>query len=141
MKFNILQKFSDEELLELNNKGYSDRYIAKVFNCSQSAVTTRRWRLRLPANFTNNVYPEKTIEQMAKWHKKEIKKRKQPNFFKNYPRLSSKKYHERYEKNYGRKYINKLYYEWKKRNPEKYKADYMRYYQKHREEINKRRRK
>jgi hypothetical protein len=53
-----MRKFSDEELLELHQKGLTDKQIAQALDVTQAAVNYRREKLGLENNYTPNSFSD-----------------------------------------------------------------------------------
>ncbi|MBU7032375.1 MAG: hypothetical protein HXS53_07570 [Theionarchaea archaeon] len=53
-----MRKFSDEELLELHQKGLTDKQISRVLDVTQAAVNYRREKLGLINNYKPNSFSD-----------------------------------------------------------------------------------
>ena len=128
-----ITKFSDEELIELHSKGYSDVKIAHFFGVrSPTTIFIRRAKLKLVANYPpfggenltkkglinsrkkhlkdaqrrhNEIYIPKNKEKLKKWAKEYYKKNKQKILKKEkvYNQKNKQKT-QNYRKNYQKKY-------------------------------------
>jgi predicted transcriptional regulator len=54
--YHYMQKFSDEELIDLHQKGLTDREISEKLGVTQGAVNYRREKLRLKNNYTPETF-------------------------------------------------------------------------------------
>ena len=99
--FKKLEKFTDEEFLELYNKGWSDLRISRIFGANQSSVFRRRIKLGICSNFTNTFGKNLTKEEIIESRKRFIKYNCEL-FLKNYYPKHKKVILEKQQKYYQR---------------------------------------
>ncbi len=59
-----MQKFSDEELLELHQKKLTDRQIGEALDVTQAAVNYRREKLGLKNNYERNTFTDDQLLEL-----------------------------------------------------------------------------
>jgi len=144
---NSVRKFTDKELVEAHRLGHSDRYIAKIFNCSKSTVRGRRCKLGLKANYDppfggKKKEPEELTNERRKWLRnntnRQIKKYREDDDYRNHVRKRTQldeNVRRKESKEMGEPYYDKLrkrkqksWNQYKEKFPEKVKKKNRRWY-------------
>lgn len=125
-------KFTDQQFLELYNKGYYDVEIAHAFNANPATVTRRRWKLDLLPNYRiviNTVtnpkqHLEETLRQyaiagLATSHLYEKEHKEQRRKY----AAEHKEYHREYHRKWYQQYADQIQEQHKK------------YYREHRNQV------
>jgi len=72
------RKFTDQQFLELYNKGLNDRQIAEILNVSGSFIARKRWKHGLtPKNPKKKSNPKLSYEKLKEKNKRSDKKTNQ----------------------------------------------------------------
>ena len=129
-----IQKFSDEQLLNLYNQGLTDREMAKILNVSCMSVCYRRWTLGLVALRRN--WAGKNLSE------KEVKQRIEERYISNFEyNKKNREIRNEYMKEWRNKNREKIRKSWKKyceKNKEKIRKSWKEYREKNREKCRKR---
>lgn len=143
--FKKFRKFTDEELIEEYNEGFSDREIARRLNASKTTVQYRRYRLGLISKRKKHMDMSRVLnkkQQKRSYHKVKERRKKQskkrPDLRRDAVARFKKDNPEKVKKNDHKQWLRK------KKNPkviERRKKYMKKYYQKHKEGWNENRRK
>ena len=121
------QKFTNQQFLELYNKGKNDRQIAEILNVNNGTIARRRYRLNLmPKNPQSNSNPTLNHERLKKSAKKQTPKRKaQIKAYNKSFKQSRKKYSQTTKGKIAKRKTNQKQYQKKiKGNPNYNKEQY-----------------
>ena len=114
------EKFSDEELLKLYNKGLADKVMAVMLNCDGSNICRRRIKLHLPSNVQPQLVSDVEFRYSRNEHLNNSKKDSKKKYSLNKAIIKVK--HKKYYRNNVSKVLErtKKYYE-EHKNSEHYK--------------------